>query len=280
MLRTMTTATNTMTQLQHQFDVIGNNLANSATHGFKASETSFHEMLYQQFNNDKADQAPRQSPAGIRYGVGAMLGQAQMNWKAGSLQSTGRELDFALTTPKQYFNIIMPEGDGGGEETVYTRQGAFYVSTVGDGQLMLVNGDGYPVADSSGSPVILPDDVSSYAAGADGVLQVTLTDGTVQTIELGVTVLERPNLMRHISGTYIGLPDNLAALGVTPQDILTDLAGAARDSIGLENGTLEMSNVDYQKEMTDLIAAQRSYQFNARAVTLADQMLGLVNGIR
>ncbi|MER2115561.1 MAG: flagellar basal body rod C-terminal domain-containing protein, partial [Solibacillus isronensis] len=34
------------------------------------------------------------------------------------------------------------------------------------------------------------------------------------------------------------------------------------------------------KEMTNLIQAQRSYQFNTRAITIADQMLGLINGIR
>ena len=41
-----------------------------------------------------------------------------------------------------------------------------------------------------------------------------------------------------------------------------------------------MSNVNLSKEMTELIQTQRSYQFNARTVTLADQMLGLINGIR
>jgi len=48
----------------------------------------------------------------------------------------------------------------------------------------------------------------------------------------------------------------------------------------LQNQALEASNVNYEKEMTDLISVQRSYQFNARTVTLADQMLGLINGIR
>src|SRR3954451_2544458 len=112
MIRTMATATNTLNQLQSQIDSIGNNLANVSTHGYKASEANFHELLYQQFNNDKADTAQRQSPAGIRYGVGAMLAPAKMNWTVGSLQMTGRELDFALTEPKQYFNVIMPGEDG------------------------------------------------------------------------------------------------------------------------------------------------------------------------
>ena len=278
MIRTMTTATNTLSQLQNQIDIIGNNLANVSTHGFKSSDAKFREMLVQQFNNDKADTAPRQSPNGIRYGSGAMLGQSQMNWKAGSLQMTGRELDFALTTPKQYFNILMP--DGGGEQTVYTRQGNFYVSPIANGQVMLVNGEGYPVANSAGLPVMFSDDVKKYTVKPGGVLELTHANGTNESVELAVTVMERPNLMTRLSGTNFGLPENLADLGVTETDVLTNLQGAARGGIGMESQALEASNVNYQKEMTDLIGIQRSYQFNARAVTLADQMLGLINGIR
>ena len=278
MIRTMTTATNTLSQLQSQMDIIGNNLANISTNGYKASDAKFQEMLYQQFNNDKADTAPRQSPPGIRYGSGAVLGQSQMNWKAGSLQMTGRELDFALTTPKQYFNVLMP--DGGGEQTVYTRQGNFYVSPVANGQVMLVNGEGYPVANSAGLPITFSDNVTNYTVNPGGNLQLTNADGTTQTIELAVTVMERPNLMQRLSGTNFALPENLADLGVTQQQVLTELQGAARNVIGLEGQALEASNVNSQKEMTDLISVQRNYQFNARAVTLADQMLGLINGIR
>ncbi|MEK5039933.1 flagellar hook-basal body protein [Sporosarcina sp. FSL K6-3457] len=278
MLRTMTTATNTLNQLQQQLDLIGNNLSNSATHGYKSSDAKFHELLYQQFNNDKADTAPRQSPLGIRYGSGAVIGQAQMNWKVGSLQTTDRQLDFALTEPKQYFNLLMP-GEGG-EQTVYTRQGNFYISPVANGQGMLVNADGYPVANSAGLPITFADDVTNFGVDASGMLELTHANGVVERVELGVTVMQRPNLMQRLSATSFGLPENLADLGVTQQDVLTDLLGAARTEVGISNGMLEASNVNYEKEMTDLITVQRSYQFNARTVTLADQMLGLINGIR
>lgn len=278
MIRSMTTAVNTMNQLQHHIDIIGNNLANSATNGYKSSEANFQEMLYQQFNNDKADTAPRQTPAGIRYGVGAMLGSAQMNWKVGSFQMTGRELDFALTKPKQYFNLIMPGENG--DKTVYTREGNFYVSPIEGGNLMLVNGDGYPVANSAGEPITFADNVQNYGLTAGGVFEVTQNDGTVQRFEMGVTTFERPNLMTRLSGSIFGLPDNMADLGVAPEDVLTEMVGVNRNQIGMENQQLEASNVNYEKEMTDLINVQRSYQFNARTVTLADQMLGLINNIR
>ena len=278
MIRTMTTATNTMNQLQNQLNLIGNNLANSGTDGYKTTSTNFQELLYQQFDNEKSDTAPRQSPAGIRYGSGAMLGQTQINWKSGNVQRTDRQLDFALTTPKQYFNVLMPVD--GQEQTVYTRQGAFNLSPVADGQVMLVTSEGHAIADSSGSPITFADDVSDYSVSPGGLLSLTHADGTRETIELAVTVLDRPDLMQHLSGTYMGLPGNMADLGVTPQDVMTNLQGADRSVITVESGALEGSNVDYEKEMTDLITVQRSYQFNARAVTLADQMLGLINGIR
>lgn len=279
MIRTMLTATNTLTQIQHQLDLIGNNLSNVGTHGYKTNEGSFHELLYQQFRNDKADQAPRQSPLGIRYGTGTILGQTQMNWKVGALQQTGRQLDFALTEPKQYFTIVKP-GPNGENQTVYTRQGNFYMTPINNGRAMLVNGEGYPVVDSNGATITFNENVKSYAVRDGGILTITNNDESIETIELGIIRMERPNVMTRLSSTDFAVPTNLAELGVTEEDIIRNLQGAERNQIGLVGGALEMSNVNMQKEMTDLITAQRSYQFNARSVTLADQMLGLINNIR
>jgi len=279
MLRTMTTATNTMSQLQSQLDTIGNNIANSNTYGFKTTDVKFQELLYQQFNNDKADLSERQSPTGIRYGSGAAISQTMMNWKQGSLQSTDRNLDFAFQEPKQYLNILMPDGEGG-QQTAYTRQGALYVSPIDNGQLMLVNGDGYPVADAEGQAILIPDNVTDFSLNESGRLIVSYPDGSTVERELAVSVLQKPQLMEHVSNAYIVLPNNLEELGVTQQDVLTDLQGAERDEISLVNGVLELSNVDISKEMTELMTTQRSYQFSARSITIADQMMGLINGIR
>lgn len=279
MLRTMITATNTMGQLRHKLDTISNNIANSNTVGYKAKEATFNELLYQQFNNDKQDRYERQTPVGVRYGVGAMIGQIQSNHKQGSLQTTNRDLDLAFTEPKQYFNILMPNGENG-TETVYTRQGDFYLSPLNNGTVMLVTAEGYPVADAAGQAITLPDTVQSFAVRDGGVLEAAYPNGDVIRTELAVTEFQKPQLMEHIAGSYVGLPDNLAELGYTQAEVLTELAGANRQQISMQNGVLEMSNVNLSKEMTELIQTQRSYQFNARAVTLADQMLGLINGIR
>ena len=278
MLRTMITATNTMSQLQSQLDVIGNNLANSSTHGYKAKDVKFQELLYQQYNNDKLDKADRQSPVGIRYGVGASLAQAQMNWKQGSIQSTERDLDFAFQAPKQYFQVIMPDGEG--QKMAFTRQGDFYVSPLENGSLMLVTGDGYPIAGADGQPINIPEGVQSFTVQDGGVLVASYADGTSVQRELGVSVLQKPQIMEHISATYIGLPNNLDELGINQEDVLSNLQGAERAQISLTNNVLELSNVDMSKELTELMATQRQYQFSARSISLADQMLGLINGIR
>ncbi|MGE7690641.1 flagellar hook-basal body protein [Lysinibacillus sp. NPDC097214] len=279
MLRTMMTATNTMGQLQNKLDTISNNIANSNTQGFKSKETTFNELLYQQFNNDKQDRAVRQSPVGIRYGSGAMLGQIQSNQKQGSLQTTNRDLDLAFTKPKQYFNILMPDGENG-TKTVYTRQGDFYLSPLNNGTVMVVTADGYPLANAAGQAITLPENVTSFGISDGGVLEASYPNGDIRRTEVAVTEFQKPQLMEEISGSYVGLPTNLAQLGYTQAEVVTELRGANRQQIGMQSGALEMSNVNLSKEMTDLIQTQRSYQFNSRAVTLADQMLGLINGIR
>lgn len=277
MIRTMSTAANTMNQIQHHIDQIGHNLANSSTHGYKSTDAKFQELLYQQMNNDKADKADRRSAEGIRIGAGAQIGALQMNWKTGSLQLTDRPLDFALTEPKQYFNLIQPAGNG--EEIIYTRKGNFYAVPMENGQNMLANEEGLPVADMAGRPIVFNGDADGFKVQPNGILEVTGPSGT-QNFALGITVLKKPDSMEQLSATNFGLPANLGDLDIAAGDLLTELNGATRNQIGLENNALETSNVQYEKELTDLIAAQRSYQFNARSVTLADQMLGLINSIR
>lgn len=278
MLRTMITATNTLGQLQTKLDTIGNNIANSSTVGYKAKQASFQELLYQQYNNDKQDRTLRQSPVGIRYGVGAHISQIQSNETQGSLQTTGRDLDFAMTKANQYFNILMPDGEG--TRMAYTRQGNFYVTPVQDGTAMLVSADGYPVADANGNAITFQDDVSGFTLSDGGTLNINFNDGTSAQVALGVTQITKPQVMEQLDGAYITLPDNLNELGYAEGDILTEMQGANRAGIGMESGMLESSNVNLSQEMTDLISTQRSYQFNSRAVTIADQMLGLINGIR
>ena len=83
--------------------------------------------------------------------------------------------------------------------------------------------------------------------------------------------------MEKESGNLLRFPDDL---NVAEDDVLDTLNGGLREEISLVQGSLENSNVDLSKEMTDLINVQRQYQFQSRTISMADQMSGLVNGIR
>lgn len=281
MIRTMHTATNTLGQLQQQLDIIGNNVANVDTHGYKSQQASFREMLYQQHRNDKLDRAPRESALGIRYGVGAKLGQVKTNEATGSLQTTDRSLDFTLSNPRHYF-VVRHESMKAGDpltrtEDVYTRKGNFYLSPNGNNTSTIVDEEGRSILDESGNDIIVRENVRSMELSPNGEFVVTYNDDTTDAFQFGIYEIDRPDFMRRLPGGNLALPENLAALGVLPDEILRQ---AAQEEVNLQQGVLERSNVRLEDEMTEMIATQRLYQMNARTVTLADQMLGIVNNIR
>ncbi len=276
----MITATNTLSQLQKQMDIASHNLSNVSTTGYKRRETSFSEMLVQQFNNhpNESPEINRMTPAGIRQGVGAKLGQSQMVADLGSLNTTNRPLDFALTTEGQYFRVLQQTENGASLR--FTRDGAFYLTPTGQNENMLVTSEGHAVLDQNNNPIIISGDASNYKLLDNGRLQVQLNNGGSQEIDLGISLVRKPQFLEQVGGNLLGLPDDLAALNVTAADIYTDLNGQMSNGIALSQGMLEQSNVDMGKEMTDIMNLQRSYQFQSRSISMADQMMGLINGIR
>ncbi|WP_456273075.1 flagellar hook-basal body protein [Bacillus sp. AK031] len=277
MNRTMINATNTLNQLQKQMDTIGHNLANSDTNGYKRREAMFSELLFQQVSNHKGDtdNNGRLTPNGIRQGTGARLSQSEINLKQGALKTTGRNLDFALTSSNQFFKVLVQGEEGA--DVRYTRDGAFYANPIGNGEMMLVNGQGHPVLDENDNFITFGENMKSE--------DIVLKDSGQLTIagipfNLGVVSIEKPQFMQQIGQNLLGLPNDYEGLGVNEGDILTNLNGGLRNNIGLAQSTLEASNVDIGKEMTDMLNVQRAYQFQSRSISMADQMMGLVNGIR
>lgn len=278
MNRTMITATNTLTQLQKQMDIVANNMANIDTAGYKRKEASFTDLLVQQFNNQSNPnfETNRLTPNGIRQGAGAKLGQSQIVMTQGNLKATDRPLDMAFTEAGQYFRVL--EQTQGGAEVRYTRDGAFYLTPVSPNETMLVTGNGFPVLDENDNPIIINGDAKDYTVSPNGSLSVSFTNGGVQEFNLGVVLLNKPQFLEQKGGNLLGLPENMDELNA--EEIFTELNGPLRGQISISQGVLEQSNVDLSKEMTELINLQRTYQFQSKSVSMADQMMGLVNGIR
>lgn len=280
MNRTMLTASNTLNQLQKQMDVISHNIANVDSTGYKKQTATFTDLLVQQFNNqpDAASEIGRLTPNGIRQGSGAKLAQIMTVMTQGGLKSTERELDAAFTKEGQFFRISVQTKTG--MDIQYTRDGAFYLTPVSVDELMLVTSDGNPVLDENNDLIVINGQAKEYKIGQDGSLAVTMNNGNEQSFNLGVSQINKPQFLESKGNNLLGLPENVADLNVGIDEIVIELNGQDRDQISIQQGALEQSNVDLSKEMTDLIQAQRSYQFQARSINMADQMMGLINGIR
>ena len=93
--------------------------------------------------------------------------------------------------------------------------------------------------------------------------------------QLQLVEVIKPQLLTALGENAFVFPD-LDELDLEMADVLEEAAGTDV----FRQGTLEMSNVDLGQEVTELTLAQRSYQFNARAISITDQMMGLVNNIR
>ncbi|WP_078378657.1 flagellar hook-basal body protein [Sutcliffiella halmapala] len=277
MNRIMLNATNTMNQLQKQLDLISHNVANVDTIGYKNRSASFQELLVQQANNQPLSryETMRQTPEGIRLSTGAGLSQTKLNLTQGPLKTTERMLDFALTKEDQFFTVQVTEN--GQTSTQFTRNGIFYLSPINNNEVMLVTGEGHPVLDGNGQQIILPENIKDVILQPGGVITAALTNGNAIAREIGIAQVIRPQMLESRPGSLYALPNAAVA---NPNDIIEYVQGANRTSVGMQQGMLEQSNVDLSAELTELTLMQRSYQFNARSVQFADQMMGLVNGLK
>ncbi|MED3552185.1 flagellar hook protein FlgE [Cytobacillus praedii] len=134
MLRSMYSGISGMKNFQTKLDVIGNNIANVNTFGFKKGRVTFKDTMNQMVAGASAAGQDRGGKNPMQVGLGSALATIDTIHTGASLQSTGRALDLGI------------DGDGyfvvkqGGME-FYTRAGNFYLDDQGN----LVNGDGLKV---------------------------------------------------------------------------------------------------------------------------------------
>ena len=122
-------------------DVIGNNIANVNTVGFKSSGVTFQDMLYQNLSGASGPNATT-GLGGVnakQIGLGVSTGATNLSiTSAGAAETTGRGFDIRLTdTSTTNFFIV-----NNGSQNVFTRAGSFYVD--GGGNLAMTS-TGYTV---------------------------------------------------------------------------------------------------------------------------------------
>ncbi|PKN33644.1 MAG: hypothetical protein CVU61_12420 [Deltaproteobacteria bacterium HGW-Deltaproteobacteria-19] len=115
-----------MTAVDKQLDVIGNNLANSSTVGYKASNAQFSSMLSQTLSGGSGN---------MQVGQGVSVSSIATNFAQGSFQTTSSVTDLAIDGEGLF---IAKDGAG---LTYYTRNGSFAIDEDG----YMVDGSGYRI---------------------------------------------------------------------------------------------------------------------------------------
>lgn len=261
MIKAMRTAASGMMAQQMNVDNIANNLANVNTTGFKKTKLEFQDILYQTYRHaGMASAVGSTIPTGLSIGYGARASATVRNFAGGSLSLTGNPLDMSISGDG-FFQIEHPDGS-----TVYTRDGAFKLSANGE----IVNSDGFFMLPR----ITIPDDAASIAIGRDGIIEV-LQFGQDLPIQAGQLELARFVNPAGLSAIGRNLLIQTSASGQPQVDLPT------QGGIGtIDQGTLELSNVQVVDEMVNMIVAQRAYEMNAKAIQTADEMAAMANNIK
>jgi flagellar basal-body rod protein FlgG len=246
MLEGLHSAAAGMAAQEDRIAAVANDLANASTTGYKPVRVGFRDLMYQEGRRPAAD------GAAARTGTGAATTWVGRSSAQGALQETGRELDVAIQG-EGYLRVRLPDG-----RQALTRDGRLQLD--GTGRLMTSTGALVQ------PPVTAPRGVAAgeVEIGADGT--VTAAGRRIGRLEL-VTVPSRPGLESVGDNAFV--PS--AASGAPVR---------APQASSLVPGTLEASGVDMSESMVAMIDAQRSYQLASKAITTADTMMEIANGLR
>lgn len=247
MVRGLYTAWTGMLNQQYRLDTITNNLANSATNGYKregATSQSFDDVLAIKVKDGSENYMNRQIGT---MSLGVKIGENYTDYSQGSYKETGNTFDLALDG-NGFFSISFTNKNGE-TSTKYSRDGAF--TTDVDGVLRTKEGD--------------------YVLGRNGRI-------TIPANASAVTVDEQGNI--YADGQFV---DQLAIADFTDYNYLekygenmyTALEGAQlqASTAKVNQGYIETSNVNVIKEMVEMITITRAYESNQKVLQTVDETL-------
>ncbi|RJE48743.1 MULTISPECIES: flagellar hook-basal body complex protein [unclassified Dehalobacter] len=304
MMRSLYSAITGLRNHQTAMDVIGNNIANVNTSGYKRERASFATMLGQASQGASAPSlvtAGNPSTAtiggtnGITIGLGSVLGSVDKIMTQGSSSYTGKPTDMMIQGEGMFVVEIGPN-------TYFTRTGNFDLDENG----MLVdtntgakvqgylNGD-YALADNTNdhfpsttdydmttlSDIIIQQGetyqiggtdytLESYGIDSKGVVTGVFTDATGNSVSREMFKLALATFNNEGGLNYEG--NNFYTQSNNSGDAEFGVAGSG-DKGDIMTSYLEMSNVDLSQEFTDMIVTQRGFQANSRVITVSDTLL-------
>ena len=274
-------------------NVIGNNLANVNTIGFKSGRMLFADMLSADIGNNS------------QIGRGTMIQKVDNVFGQGGFETTESVTDVAIQG-NSFFVLGAPGSPTGtaiaGGAAYYTRAGAFRMapdtSASPPTDNYLSNPDGYRVLDVDGNPIMITIAADPPAATefvkiskieSDGKIQLLLGDGTTAYYDgnpttgttdptaakrIGTILVPNPVALEKVGGTLYkasnpstGVDPALATFSAT-----YDSGNNVPTSEKLFSNSLEQSNVDMAAQFVKMILTQRAYSANSKTITTADEM--------
>lgn len=227
----MTTALTGMTAAETQIDVLGNNLSNSQTVGFKASDALFANQFLQ---TRGLGSKPTTTDGGTnprQVGLGVMVAEITPNFSQGTIEVSSNPSDLAI----QGDGFFIVQGNNG--ERLYTRNGIFktnsnneLVTTTGERVLGFGIDDNFNIQETQLVPLTIPLGAAAVAKATENVyLEGTLPATgdlatTAQVIEsaiLGNGAIPRPD----VSSSLVVVAD-------TPDDSSTTVDDVSTPGIG------------------------------------------------
>ena len=237
MIRGLYTSASGMLAAQTQSEIIGDNVSNVKTPGYKeklASDISFPSMLIERMGGNQATEAVQIG----RLGTGVGVDSVTLSNLQGVIQTTDVKTDLALTTPG-YFVVQTP----GGER--YTRNGHFQLDANGT----LLSPDGYALLGEKGPIGPLS---SEFSVKADGtIMDKGQSVDRLRVVEIPADALKREGQSLYSSSQPIQASTNAQVL----------------------QGSIEASNVDVSGQMVQMMTVMKAYEANQKVIQTEDSML-------
>ena len=252
MLRSMYSGVSGMKGFQTKLDVIGNNIENVNTIGYKKSNINFQDLLSQNLSSSGANP--------MQVGLGSTTSAINVVHTPGSSMTTGVGTDLAIMGDG--FFVVQNPTATDPEGQYLTRAGNFVVEADGD----LITTQGYNVLGGNGQKInINAATYDSFTINRLGEVMGKQPDGTETKIaDIGISRPPNPTGLRKFGGSLYEL---------TTQSGPGPTGTAVTQNTEIASGMLEMSNVDLTEEFTEMIIAQRGFQANSRIITTSDEIL-------
>ena len=251
MLKSLNSAVSGLQYQQNRLDVIGNNISNINTVGYRAGRTNAADSFSQVLSERS------------QIGTGVKLAGVTNTFSQGLINGTGQPYDMAIEG-NGFFLVKNSAG-----ETFATRAGDFRLDKTG----FLVTQDGMKVQGLDGD--------ISINLGVDGVSWQIQEDGKIM-LSRGPAADGKPQDPKPLGQIKVQNFSDLGLLSKVGGNRFGTLAAAGPEAEGAPGSagrgvlrwqSLESSNVDLASQFTDLIVTQRAYQANSKIITTSDEIL-------